>query len=368
MCRLAASVITSSIVSLHGAGAQGGAPTVVPDDPLCPRCTIEVLTLVTLGSDDGPGSIAGRPMSVNVDARGRYWVFQELEPPTVFTATGAVIQVVGRKGSGPGEFRAANNGLAIGDSMLVFDWIESRATIIGPDLKAGRIIRNPYRSFNGILVSWPDLVVHSGYLHESAPPNSTLHRLSFSGAEPRLLGSFGPRGSGGSMGSVEVGQILGPGREGRVWSTYWNRAEFTRWTRTGTRELALRRRYDWYTGETPASPGRPGTPPTPMTASISEDEAGLVWLFIHTPAPTWNDAWPDNAARQREIRSRDVAWNSLYRTYVEVMDPVRARVVARQQVDGYILHTLPGGRAAFYRVDDDGIPRVQIVSLSLSGR
>ena len=74
--------------------AQVLAVRAVPDEPNCPRCTISMQPLVTLGTDDGVGSLIGKPMSVNIDSRGRYWVFQELEPPTVFHANGSVDRVI----------------------------------------------------------------------------------------------------------------------------------------------------------------------------------------------------------------------------------------------------------------------------------
>src|SRR5688572_8864652 len=228
---MAMPVIFALGLSFQTASAQ--APKVVPDEAACPRCTISTRTIVTLGTDDGVGSLNGRPMSVNVDSRGRYWIFQELEPPTVYSANGTVDRMVGRKGSGPGEFQAANNGVVVGDSMLVFDWMATRATMIGPDLKATRTIRIRQGLGNDIhVLAWPALLVSTGYFSDANPPNSTMHRLSLAGAELTLLGSFGPRGTGGSMGNVEVGQRLGRARDG-VWSAYWNRPQFTKWNGNG---------------------------------------------------------------------------------------------------------------------------------------
>jgi len=357
-------------LSLQSTGAQ--APRVVPDEPSCPRCTITTRTLVTLGTDDGVGSLNGKPMSVNVDSRGRYWMFQELEPPTVFNTNGTVDRIVGRKGSGPGEFQAANNGIVVADSMLVFDWMESRATMVGPDLKATRTIRIRQGLSNEThVLAWPTLLVGTGYFNDASPPNSTMHRFSLAGAELALLGSFGPRGTGGSMGNVEVQQRTGRSRDG-LWSAYWNRPLFTKWDKNGALKGAFTRPFDWYTGQTPASNGWGRTAPTPMTATISEDESGLVWLFIYRPMPNWKDAWtevkPLRFGGGSEYRARDVRYDKLYQTYIEVIDPVQARVVARHTFNGYIFEALPDRRVAQYVIDFQGLPRVHIVSLTLNGR
>lgn len=364
-------LVVAAVIAAQPVAAQAPAPKVIPNEASCPRCTITVQTVATLGTDDGVGSLNGKPMSVNVDSRGRYWVFQELEPPTVFTATGSVVQMVGRKGSGPGEFRAANNGIVVADSMLVFDWLESRATMLGPDLKTSRTLLISRHLGDVLVLSWPTLLVTTGHMVASSPPNSTMHRLSLAGTDMQLIGSFGPRGTGGPMGNVEVGQIIGEARDG-VWSAFWNRPAFTRWDRNGIARLTLTRQLDWFTGEGKGSMGTPTTPPTPRTGAIREDSDGLVWLFIHTPARTWKEGWEAPPTRfpggGTEYSARKMGWDKLFRTYVEVIDPVQARVVTSHTINGYVFETLPDRRVALYEVDLGGIPRVRIVSLTLNGR
>lgn len=113
--------------------------------------------------------------------------------------------------------------------------------------------------------------------------------------------------------------------------------------------------------------GTPTAAPAPRTGAIREDSEGLVWLFIHRAAPTWKDAWPANAGRG-EVRTRDIVWDLMYHTWVEVIDLTQARVVASHTIDGFVFEALPDRRVALYKVDNNGIPRVQIVSLLLNGR
>jgi hypothetical protein len=65
---------------------------------------------------------------------------------------------------------------------------------------------------------------------------------------------------------------------------------------------------------------------------------------------------------------RKMDFDKLFRTYVEVIDPVQARVVASHTINGYVFETLPDRRVALYTIDISGIPRVQIAQLSLNGR
>ena len=365
-CRIAIAIPV--FVAVLSAGAQAPAPTVIPNEPICPRCSIMMRPIVTLGTDDGAGSIIGRPMSVSVDSRGRYWVFQELEPPTIYRADGKVDRLLGRKGSGPGEYRSANNGIVIGDSMLVLDWQELRATVVGPDLKPNRFIRLRYGIGDILLLTWPTSIVTVGHMQDSDPPNSTMHILSMADSQTRLVRSFGPRGSGGSMGNVEVNQVIGRARDG-LWSAYWNKPQVTLWGRDGVARSAFTRQLDWYTGEKRAGLGSPTTPPNPLTSGILEDEEGLLWLFIQTPAPTWQEGWPARGTRIGggvEYAMRAMAFDKLFRTYVEVIDPAQKRVLTSKTFDGYIFEALPNRRVALYKVDENGFPRVHIATLQLN--
>ncbi len=349
---------------------QAPTPKVIPDEPSCGRCVISMQTLVTLGTDDGVGSLNGKPMSVNVDSRGRYWIFQELEPPTVFHPDGRVDRVIGRKGSGPGEFRSGDRGIVVGDSMLVLDWQESRATMMGPDLKPGRIIRLRPGIGDIKALRWPTLLVTFGHMSESRPPNSSLHRLSMDKGETHLLSSFGPQGTGGSMGIQGVYQTLADARDG-IWTAYWGKPHYMLWDANGTLRNSFIRRFDWFTGEAKATLGWSKTPPTPTNGPIREDAEGLLWVFVHTPSPTWREAWeapPVRVGGGSEFMARAVMYDKLYTTYVEVIDPRTARVVTSHKINGYVMEALPDRRAALYRVDLSGIPRVQIVAFTLTGR
>jgi hypothetical protein len=220
-------------------------------------------------------------------------------------------------------------------------------------------------------IEWPALLVMYGHIPTSNPPNAVLHRISLAGPEVQILGSFGPRGAGGPMGNAEVQQRLGTAREG-LWSVYWNRPQFTRWDRNGRAATSFTRPLAWFSGEGQATLGWNQTAPTPMTGLINEDESGLVWLFIYRPKPNWKEAWTDirpvRVGGGSEYRGRDVRFDKLLDTYIEVIDPVAGRVVARHNFDGYIFEAMPNRMVAQYVVDADGFPRVHIVSLSLNGR
>ena len=61
-------------------------------------------------------------------------------------------------------------------------------------------------------------------------------------------------------------------------------------------------------------------------------------------------------------------YDKFFDTYVEVIDPVQARVVSRHTIPGFVFEALPGRRVGMYGEDVLGIPRIRIVQLELNGR
>ena len=60
-----------------------------------------------------------------------------------------------------------------------------------------------------------------------------------------------------------------------------------------------------------------------------------------------------------------MAYERLYRTMVEVIDPTEGRVIARRTIDQWVIAALPGRRIAAYTADRDGIPQVEISQFEL---
>ena len=81
------------------------------------------------GGADGAAGELVQPGSIGVDAFGRVYI-ADRKPPTVkvFDSTGALIRVIGREGSGPGEFRVAFIAVR-NDLLVVHDPQQSRTSV-----------------------------------------------------------------------------------------------------------------------------------------------------------------------------------------------------------------------------------------------
>lgn len=160
--------------------AAGQAPPVVriPERVQCGLCQISIDTLATLGTIEGPGSLAGEPAAVRLDRMGRYWAVGAQVGVLVFESHGRRVHRVGRRGQGPGEFAYPAEAIPIsGDSVVVLDG-NRRATVIAPDLQAVRTIPLPYAFAPAIVLRWPDGLVANAIVRTPEGAGWPLHHLS----------------------------------------------------------------------------------------------------------------------------------------------------------------------------------------------
>src|SRR5687768_13863298 len=117
------------------------AQRVIPDDPVCAKCQIEISAVARLGDVDGPGAIPTVPLAVSRDGQGRYWLTFASSMPLVFSASGQFLRETGRPGAGPNEFRSVTRVVPLpGDSILLLDPVVGRATVLTGDFTYGRAI------------------------------------------------------------------------------------------------------------------------------------------------------------------------------------------------------------------------------------
>jgi hypothetical protein len=335
----------------------------IPDPVTCGMCMVTASPVLSIGTSEGPGSLTG-PGMVTADGRGRFWVILEGATPKVFGADGRFLTEIGRIGQGPGEFLAPTGGFRLpGDSMLILDRT-GRATVVGPDLVVGRMIRLTASIWSDVIVvKWPEVVFANG---RPSPRGVSfpLHRFSFSGSTTQPLGSFGADTGAIQPNPAAAIRRLTGAKAGNVWAADYGRFRLTLWTAAGEKVKVLERDPAWFPPSSDIFLGSPARPPESTTAGIREDPlTGFIWVFVNMPANTWREAWP--AGRGREVTMRSIGWEKLYDTMVEVIDPTAARVVARGSIPGMTLAVFPDGRVAMYALEADDTPRFNILDVRL---
>lgn len=357
------------------------AQDVIEDRVHCPDCQLTMTVEVRLGDADGPGAIWPEPVWIELDSHTRFWLVSATAQPMVFDSGGRFVQRVGRMGGGPGELRSPRRAVAIGDSVAIYDQA-GRVVVFGPDLEASRTIRVPDPQIRGLVpLVWPDTAVADGLGRGPDLVGRPLHLMDFSGTTARALGSFDGGGgthlSGASPRRLERRLAVAEGDAGLWAIDRVLRYRVVRWTGAGDLVAEFVRDADWFPEGGSGLAGGPEAPPSPRIVGIHEDADGLLWVVGHAAAPGWREAWAEagiddlmDGPVPAEIRpDMFPSASELYRTVVEVLDPVEGHVVLRESLDQdrYVTTLLADGRMVVQRTGEFDVPYLEIVRLGVSG-
>jgi hypothetical protein len=372
LARFATGAMLFAISTVGQAGAQSPTKVVrIPDSPTCSSCTTTLQRVATLGVEDGLGEIEMLPTGIRADGRGRYWILPgDGGPPRVYSTNGRYLTTVGRKGAGPGEFSSPSGLLPLpGDSMLVVDLALSRATVIGPNLKAHRTIVYPRGLHPEAVLSWPRSVILQGWMPTSDHAGFQLHHASLAGAEVKLFRSFTPDSAQWKYQWDFLSFVRAIPTKTGLWSFHRYVYRFTRWASPGVALVDYERAASWFPRVGRVNPlGNARTPPAPTTLRIIPIDSQRVWSVVATPSPAWRQAWTAvgdlSDGPPVDIPTSKIGLEYLFHTVIEEIDLKSAQVVSRTRVDKWIIGALDDGRVMTYEVDPQGVPRVGIYALA----
>jgi hypothetical protein len=122
------------------ADAQGEPGTSFPAEDVR-RAAALPLVEVAWSTED---TLFQQPTGVDVDGRGRIFVSDWYGARVLVLGTdGGLLRVIGRRGLGPGEFRAIRGVQVLeGDSVLVYDPLAARLSVFAPDAEHPAYVRN----------------------------------------------------------------------------------------------------------------------------------------------------------------------------------------------------------------------------------
>jgi hypothetical protein len=359
-------IITPAIAATFVVTAPITAQTVIPDAPSCGACSIEVQELFRFESTPN-NPIPGPPLSVTVDAQGRFWLYFREEAPWIYDQSGKFVRQIGRRGEGPGEFKNPFYGVRItGDSIVVLDAELGRATVISPNLQIGRAVRVPYPVTVMAVGQWPSAIA-AAHMYNADRIGWPLHEISFDSATASLGKSLGVnRGElrPGQYGSIL--QTISNPRSGAFWAADVGRYRIAHWRFDGSLQRVIERHPSWFQGESRVWMGNPTTPPPPLIRALYDDEAGNLWVFTLVARSTWQNYWPSGLQPGQELSPvLSPAPHLLRQTMIEVLDVHANRVVSRATIDAYVMHAIPGNRVVAYSESRNGDPVVRLMRFRL---
>lgn len=309
----------------------------VSDDLSCAECSIALRQIATLASGPEASFAFLPPPSVARDSQARFYVgtmFGDFAVG-VFSPEGVLDGVIGPIGRGPGEFVGYPNPMLIraapAGGVRVFH--ASSQYVIGPSGKVEAQYRLRLNASDAIVMGQETLVQATVHAPSGGTP---IQRLASDGSVVEGMGVDRRRPLLRSSSVFERVRRLAATRDGLgVWAAYINRYELIRFDLGGEVEARVQRESEWFPPYSEEIPGELFiVPQRPRIEGIAEDDRGMLWVIIsrgtRNMSPVANVGVEDMRAGAEVGVSRDININRYVDTVIEVMDPSRGVVVARE--------------------------------------
>ena len=358
---------------------QVASTTILHNVASCPRCSLVLSQPIRVGDRDGPGAFTRWPFSfhhsITVDASGNIFVGvrdgSSYVPWRFDVRSGKFLGLVGRVGTGPGEFLFPSVMQVLpGDSLLVLDQNQHRYSVLAP--RTYRWVRGgplPGATYDLLPLEGGRRFVINAPVYMRDAAGYPLHLFTAAGD---LLRSFGADTAKLDPSDPSAGlRVLASSRDSSFWSgysIYQYRIDLL--SASGTVLRSLRRSPAWYPPLTrkDLKPVSPTTPPQPYLLSMREMSDGYLWVAFAVPDPRWGRGLTRTKKGEGGSEMVDVAdWEGVYDTMLEVIDVERGQVVVTQRFDQFITSILPDHRVVAVNVDDLQ-PFLTVYRVAIAGR
>ncbi len=352
--------------------AQPSPVVVVTDRISCASCSIVRGAQLRFTAAADTNRIEEVPSAITQDARGRYIVAFEGRGILQYDRTGRFEMRLGRFGRGPAEFACPSALVPLpGDSLLVLDECNRRASVLAADGRIARQVRTAQQFLFPVIRRWPSDLVATGRVGTPAAAGRPLHAISLAAQDVTVESSFGATATSQTPNNLaNAYELVAADRTGGFVSSNPVRYEVHRWRAPGVLLQTLRREAGWFGNPSSGRIGTPTEPPSPRLAGLHVDARGRIWSFTRVAAPGWRRAWARFPAGAREADRSNLDRSLLFDTVVEVIDADRKTVLVRDTLPGAVHHVLPGDDVRVLvqrpRAFDD--PEILIETLSLRER
>lgn len=323
----------------------------------CQDCPVHLKHHTRLHSSERPGDPGiGYPNGIAQDIAGRTYLAsaQDAQYIQVYDSSGQFGGTIGRAGPGPGEFRNARSVHARGDTLYVLD---SRSAKLVAYQSDGSLVRE-----QRVPIGMEDFFVRpNGTLtvRGLVAASSTMHAIHLLDNDGRIVLSFA--GSDEPFDERRAQLFRWPiarGARGSAWTAERMRYRLTQWDESGRLLRDLTRKADWFAPHDAVPRFRPGIKPGPLVTKLREDSEGLIWVLIAVPDDEWDD--PSHYASRQGVPEFQGDVGRYFDTILEVIDPVRAEVIAHGRFDEHMVAFLDDDRLVSYGFDLNDQPVIDI--------
>jgi hypothetical protein len=276
----------------------------------------------------------------------------------VFDHAGSFVRILGRSGSGPGEFRSVRAlHVGKGDSLFVADDYLLRLSVFDPSMRFVRNVPLKESVFEQGLVVLDSMVVLNVDASTIAADGAPLHGLTKDG---RSISRFGRTPA--PSGSVEYNPLtmvrwLAPSTSGTLWAAKLTVYSVERWSMNGKLIEELQRSPPWF--QTNTDPKYPAT----QVIAVQEDTTSqLLWVVGRVADPNWRASIRQGTGEQGwRVADR----TGYYDLVVDVIDLRTYDVLATQGCAEFGAAFIGPGRIVTYRETTAGIPQLDVWQLTL---
>lgn len=290
----------------------------------CDECSLSIARMARLGNIEDLHAPADRPhRGVVRDSQGRFFVRggYPITDILVYGPEGELLEVRGRRGEGPGEFRSIEQFLFLEDDTLgVVDVVQRRLTVMAPDGTVARTLRFPVEP-REVVHMGRDVFVVAGLEYTSGGLGYPTHVVYPDGRTRRLEGEVPVLQTRPSASQRRLA-----GGHDFVWSGRPDRYEIARWGLDGRVTMLIDRVAEWFPDrETEGAVNTAVESPAPFLMDLHVDEDGRLWTLSRVAALTWAPV-EDGGPSSRLSRFDFV---------VEVIDPERQALLVSERFHGY---------------------------------
>ncbi len=321
----------------------------------CKTCRIDLRRERTIGGgsdnflEDWPSSVAmGSRGEIALAIKGGRGL------PRLTTADGD-LRPLGRRGSGPGEFRVpVTVAFGQGDTLNVFDLGNGRRSEVVAD---GRTVRSSqFVGGSAILRLLPSNDILVAY-----PSATRFHLFDRDGNAVRSFGPSIANRSGTQGPTYLISNVI----DGRFWSVVGKSYALEEWSVDGQLLSRMQREAPWLSPDQPISDGALGAEPTAFVSDLRIDSAGRLWILVNVPSETWRSGLGTVDRSRGFISYPQRDFSRLFDTIIEVIDLRSRNVVLSTRADGYFRRFLSDTHLASFREDESGSPLVDVWKILL---
>ena len=338
----------------------------IPVGAACKECSLEPCGRISIGEEGGPGYVDWPSASAR---SSRYYFVVNRSTPneiSVFNNEGVFLQVLGRAGEGPGEYREIwDLHVASGDTLHVIDILNLRRTILSPDLTPVRTTRLLGRPQKQGFLSLPD----GGFLLNAPYPNSdgeirVLHRMDSDGRRMTSFAGFDDEPNRATASLEFIWRVPALAADGSVFTNGVDGFSVEQWSLEGEKQrVMIPTERGW---EKERAGGIRGAGARIMDLRV--DDSGLLWVLTRITDPNWEEAVevqaPTFPGGHSEVDILD--YHGYWDSVLEVWDPAQGILWATQRFPEYFLSFLESGELVSFRMSPNEGAWIDFSSICIS--